>query len=119
MKTDNIAAPVDSAKEVVLAFIEALNNHDYDSAREYLNDSMTFVGVLGARNGADAYMDDMSRMKFEYDIKKVFVDGYDVCLFYDINMGKATIFCCGWYHLESGKISTFRVVFDPRPVLSN
>jgi len=32
-------------------------------------------------------------------------------------MGKETIFSCGWYQLSGGKISTFKVVFDPRPVL--
>lgn len=119
VKDTNVAKVATDARKVVLSFIDALNNHDYDGAREYLNDNMTFVGVMGARNGADAYMDDMSRMKFEYEVKKVFVDGNDVCLFYDIDMGKANIFCCGWYHLESGKISTFRVVFDPRPILNS
>ena len=115
----DIVTTATGARNVVLSFIDALNNHDYDGARRYLNDNMTFIGVLGARNGADAYMDDMSRMKFEYEIKKIFVDGDDVCLFYDIDMSGKTIFCCGWYHLEGGKISTFRVVFDPRPVLNN
>jgi limonene-1,2-epoxide hydrolase len=119
MIKDNAVATGRDAKEIVLKFIDALNSHDYDTARNYLNDNMTFVGVLGARNGADAYMDDMSRMKFEYDIRKTFADDNDVCLFYDINMAGKTIFCSGWYHLEEGKISTFRVVFDPRPVLGN
>jgi hypothetical protein len=62
----------------------------------------------------------MKKMKFKYDIKKTFVDGEnDVCLFYDINMGGVTIFSCGWYHLEKGKIKSFKVIFDPRPLLEH
>jgi hypothetical protein len=78
---------------------------------------MSFRGVLGSRDGAEAYFKDMKNMKFKYDIKKTFVDGNDVCLFYDIDMSGKAILTCGWYHVENGKISSLRVVFDPRPVL--
>lgn len=106
-----------NAKETVLAFINALNAEDFTAAREYAQEDLTFVGVLGTRNGADAYFADMSRMKLKYDVKKVFVDGDDVCLLYDIAMGDKIIFSCGWYQLINNKINSFRVVFDPRPLL--
>ena len=105
------------AREIVLNFIDALNNEDFDAARACLDENMSFLGVLGTREGAGNYISDMSRMKFKYDIKKVFVDDSDVCLWYDINMGEKTILTSGWYHVENGKIRTLRVVFDPRPVL--
>jgi len=106
-----------NAKTTVLAFIEAMNREDFDKAREYVNEDLDFIGVLGTRHGAGAYFEDMKKMKFKYDIKKAFADGNDVCLLYDIDMGKTTIFTCGWYQLAGGKINTLRVVFDPRPVL--
>ena len=56
-------------------------------------------------------------MKFKYDIKKAFEDGNDVCLLYDITMPGPTLFTCGWYKVENGKINWFKVVFDPRPLL--
>jgi len=107
----------DKAKTTVLAFIEAMNKEDFNKAREYVNEDMNFIGVLGTRHGAAAYFEDMKKMKFKYDIKKAFADGDDVCLLYDIDMGKTTIFTCGWYQLTGGKISTLKVIFDPRPVL--
>lgn len=107
------------AREIVLAFIDALNEENFNEARSYVNDDFSFVGVMGSRNGADAYFKDMEKMKLKYDIKKVFIDGEDVCMFYDIDMGAATIFACGWYHLTNGRINTFRVVFDPRPLLKD
>jgi len=106
-----------STKEVVLSFIDALNNMDFKAARGLVNNDMSFVGVLGSRNGAEAYFNDMERMRLKYDVKKAFVDEDDVCLLYDLTMADITLFGCGWYHLEGGKISSIRVIFDPRPIL--
>jgi limonene-1,2-epoxide hydrolase len=105
------------SEKVVMAFINALNDEDFTTAREQLADGMRFDGVMGSRDSADAYISDMTRMKFKYNIKKLFADENDVCLLYDINMGAVTIFTCGWYHVEDGKISSLKVVFDPRPLL--
>jgi len=106
-----------NTKEVVLSFIEALNNRDFKVARSYVNDDMSFVGVLGSRDGAEAYFNDMERMLLKYDIKKVFAEEDDVCLLYDFTLSGVTLFGCGWYHLKNGKISSLRVLFDPRPIL--
>jgi hypothetical protein len=73
--------------------------------------------VLGSRNGATAYFNDMEKMKLKYDVKKSFVSGNDVCLLYDITMSGITIFGCGWYHVQCNKINSLKVVFDPRPVI--
>lgn len=105
------------AKEIVMACINALNEEDFKAARKYMADDFSFKGVLGSRDSAEAYFDDMKKMKLKYDIKKVFVNENDVCLLYDLDMSGETIFGCGWYHVEDGKIISLRVIFDPRPVL--
>jgi limonene-1,2-epoxide hydrolase len=107
-----------STKDAVLSFVHALNNEDFSEARNYVSDQMSFVGVMGSRDGAQAYFRDMENMKLKYDIKKVFVDGADVCLLYDITISGAKIFTCGWYQVEGGKIKSIRVIFDPRPLLA-
>lgn len=107
------------AKDIVLSCITALNHGDFNAAKGLVAENMTFLGVLGSRNGAEAYFRDMERMKLKYDIKKVFADNNDVCLFYDLHMSDLIIFGCGWYHVENGKITSLRVVFDPRPVLEH
>jgi limonene-1,2-epoxide hydrolase len=106
-----------SAKELVNSFIQAMNEEDFATARSYVRDDFSFAGVLGSRNGAEAYFKDMEKMRFKYDIKKTFADGDDVCLLYDINMQGTTIFTCGWYQIKDGKIASLKVVFDPRPIL--
>jgi predicted ester cyclase len=106
-----------NSREVVLAFLDALNRSDFDAARKYVADDMKFVGVLGSREGGDAYFRDMKHMRLKYDIKKVFADGDDVCLFFDVTMAGVTVLCAGWYQLSNGKIRLYRVIFDPRAVL--
>jgi hypothetical protein len=117
MKTGEETLEKTGTEKTVMAFINALNSEDFAAAREQLADGMKFDGVMGSRDSAEAYIIDMKRMKFKYDIKKLFADETDVCLLYDINMGGATIFTCGWYYVDDGKIVALKVVFDPRPLL--
>jgi limonene-1,2-epoxide hydrolase len=105
------------AKGVVLTFINALNAEDFDTAKNCVHDDLVFEGVLGTRDGAEAYFRDMEKMRLKYKIKKAFQDGNDVCILYDINMSGTDIFTCGWYQVEHGRIKSLKVVFDPRPVL--
>jgi hypothetical protein len=106
-----------SAKAIILACIKALNEEDFDTARTYASDDMTFVGVLGSRDSAQAYFDDMRKMKLKYDVKIAFEEGDDVCLLYDLGISGITLFGCGWYHVRQGKIDSLKVLFDPRPLL--
>jgi len=104
-------------KEIVLACVNAINAEDFDTARTYVTGAMQFKGVLSARDGGDAYFDDMRKMKLKYNVLRAFKDGDDVCLLYDLTMSGLSIFGCGWYHLSDGKIDELKVLFDPRPVL--
>lgn len=115
--TDEPSTQSVTAKDVVLSFIKALNMEDFVAARICVHDDLTFEGVLGTRKGADSYFNDMEKMRLKYNIKKVFQDGNDVCLLYDINMSGTEVFTCGWYQLETNKIKSLKVVFDPRPLL--
>ncbi|MCZ4242749.1 nuclear transport factor 2 family protein [Pedobacter punctiformis] len=106
-----------NAKVVVLDFLNALNTENFDLAKEQLDENMTFKGVMGERTGADNYINDMKKMKFKYNIQKLFADDHEVSVFFDINMGEKTIFSSGWYTLENEKIKSIKVLFDPRPLL--
>ena len=106
-----------NAKYTVMSFLKCLNEEDFEAARKYADDDMNFDGVMGSRNGAEAYFEDMKKMKFKYHLLKTFADGDDVCILYDITMSGITIFTCGWYKVEHHKITSIKVVFDPRPLL--
>ena len=51
------------------------------------------------------------------DMKKIFADGNDVCVLYDLvtNTPIGTAFVCEWYQVKGDKISSVRTVFDARP----
>ena len=106
-----------NAEETVLTFIDDLNKEDFGAARKLLSDDMSFKGVMGSREGADVYMKDMGQMKIKYKVKMVFTNGDDVCVMFDFTQGGKTLPGCGWYQLEMGKIGTYTVIFDPRPLL--
>ena len=106
-----------NAKVVVQIFLNALNEENFDLAKEQLASDLHFKGVMAERNGAEAYMADMQKMKLKYLVQKVFAEGNDVCTWYDIDMAGKTIRCCAWYKVEDEKIKSFEVIFDPRPVL--
>jgi len=106
-----------AVENTVRGFLDALNEEDFSEARNFLSDDVRFTGVMGSRDGGDAYIADMRKMKFKYDVKQIFENGNDVAVFYNIDMGGKVIFCAGWYVLEAGKIKTITVLFDPRPLL--
>ena len=118
MITDNPSQRENSlAADTVLSCVEAVNKGDYKEARTYVSDQMVFLGVLGSSDGGDAYVDYLELKKIRYQVHKVFAEGDDVCLLYDLLMGGKAIYGCGWYHVKDGKINMLRVVFDPRPLL--
>lgn len=107
----------DYAMTIVLDFIKALNKEDYKKARTFLSDYVIFTGVLTSRNGAANYLQDLERMKIKYAIKKVFMEGSDICLIYDLTISGLSIYACGVYEVVAGKIGAVRMVYDPRQVL--
>lgn len=105
-------------RQTVLSFLKAMNTEDFASARKCTETKLSFLGVLGAREGADAYFRDMEKMKLKYDVKQIFTDGNYVCVIFDISMAGAKTTSCGLYHVETGKITSIRLIFDPRPILA-
>jgi hypothetical protein len=81
-----------SAKEIVMEFLQAITGEyrDFKTARSYVK-----------------------------DIKKVFADGDDVCILHETNLAKppAKVFTSLWFHVDGGKISSLRALFDPRPFI--
>jgi limonene-1,2-epoxide hydrolase len=103
-------------REVVLSYIRALDGQDYDNARRHLNDEVRVKGPAGEMFSKPKEFIDMLRSYHgKYDLKKVFTDGNDVCLLYDLKTPQATVFMCSWYQVNDGRIMSIQTVFDPRP----
>jgi SnoaL-like domain len=117
---DIIAMPTvtDHAKEIVLDLGKAINEGNFHLARKYVSDDMRYVGPFGTREGAEAYLEEIERLRLKFDIQKLFAQDNDVCALYDITVAGIKIFACGWFQIKSGKVTSLRVVFDPRPLLA-
>ena len=108
------------AKKVVLAYIKALDNQDYNAARSYMNDRLLIKGPGESFDKPEKLLKILQSSHAKYDVKKAFVDGDDVCLLYDLTSSTppVTVFMCSWYHVKGGKISSIWTIFDPRPFAS-
>jgi hypothetical protein len=109
------------SKEIVLEFLEALNRKEFKSARSYVSDKVTYMAPLNSFNGAEPYFKYVEHLNLpKLDIKKVFTEGSnDVCVLWEVNYSSppAPIFVSAWYQVHDGKISSMKLVFDPRPLL--
>jgi ketosteroid isomerase-like protein len=103
------------AREVVMSYIQAMDRRDYAAVRQYLRESVFIKGPGGeAFRSPDEFLKMMELQRGRYDVRKVFVDGDDVCLLYNFVTDRATVFFCSWYQVKGGKIASIETIFDPR-----
>src|SRR5712691_127303 len=106
--------------EIVEGYRAALGKGDFATARTLMQDNMSFQGPLDTFNTADQYLEAARKLASiiqHVDVKKVFVNGDDVCVLYDMvtNTPAGTAFIAEWYRVDGGKISALHAVFDARP----
>jgi hypothetical protein len=107
-----------SAKEIIMEYIQAAERRDFKSARTYLKDDVSYVSPINSFNRADAYLKYFESLHLpKFDIKKIFSDGDDVCVLHETTLTTPllTSFASVWFHVDGGKIGSIKVLFDPRP----
>ena len=109
-----------SAKEIVMEYLQALvERRDFQSARSYISDNILYVSPLNSFDRAEPYLKYLEHLNLpKLDIKKEFADSNDLCILHELNFGTppVTSLVCSWFHVDDdGKISSIRLVFDPRP----
>jgi hypothetical protein len=103
-----------------MGYEKALGSGDWAQARTFLRDDLKFKGPIAEYDRPEPYIEDLKRLHNivkDVQMKKVFADGDDVCLLYDMvtNTPAGTAFICEWHHVSGNKIASIRVVFDARP----
>jgi len=103
------------AREVVVSYIKALDGQRYEDALALLHDKVRIRGPAGETFGKPLdFIEMLRKYQGKYDVKKVFVDGDDVCVLYDLRTNGPTVFMSSWYHVRDGRIVSVQSVFDPR-----
>jgi SnoaL-like domain len=107
------------ARTVVETYFTAWQSNDFATMRSVLADKLEFTGPLDTFDNADAYQQaiaGLSQMKTDIVVRKTFVDGPDVLTWYDLHTRIAEPApVAEWSHVDNGKITAVRVVFDARP----
>ncbi len=97
-----------------MSYIEALDRQRYDGALKHLHDRVRIRGPAGEAFGKPLdFIEMLRKYKGKYDVKKVFADGDDVCVLYDLKTVGPTVFMSSWYQVKEGKIISIQTVFDP------
>jgi YHS domain-containing protein len=109
--------------EIVERYVTALYAGDYETARQYLAQDVSFRGPAASFSSADDYLKATQhavRAVKHVDTRKVFVDGSDVCIFFDLHIEHPveSIAIADWYHLEGGKIASIHSILDTGPFTS-
>jgi hypothetical protein len=101
-------------RDVVMSYIGALDGLDYDGALRFLSDKVRVRGPAGETFGAPmGFIEMLRRYHGRYEIKRVFADGDDVSLWYDLKTTGPTVFMASWYQVRGGKIVSIQTIFDP------
>ena len=110
-----------SAKDIVMEYLRAAERRDFKSARGHLSNNISYVSPLNSFDKAEPYLKYFEHVNLpKLDIKKGFADSNDVCILHELKVGTppVTSLVCTWFHVDDdGKISSIRVVFDPRPYI--
>jgi hypothetical protein len=115
----NIKSSGKSAKDIVVDYLQAAERRDFQSARGYLSDNLSYVTPFNSFDRAEPYLKYLEHLNLpKLDIKKEFSDSNDLCILHEYRVGTppVTSLVCSWFHVDDdGKISSIRNVFDPRP----
>ena len=103
----------------MMEFVQAAEHQDFQTARGYLKENVSYVSPLNSFDRAEPYLKYnlhlyQTGQLAKFDIKKEFADSNDVCILHELN----SQLVCVWYHVDDdGKISSVKVIFDPRAFL--
>lgn len=107
------------ARSLVENYFHAWQRNDFAAMRSMLDDSLDFTGPIDAFGNADAFLQSikgLSQVKDDLVIKKIWADGPDVLVWYDLHTKMAPPApVAEWHHTSNGKVTAVRAVFDARP----
>ena len=88
-----------STKEIVMEFIKATERRDYQSARGYLKDNVSYVSPVNLFDRAESYLKYNLHLYetgqlVKFDIKKEFTDSNDYCIIHEYNSQLVCVVSC-------------------------
>jgi ketosteroid isomerase-like protein len=105
-------------REIVERYHEAWGRKDFEAARGFLHDDLSFTGPIDTFDNADDYLAAVQRlapMVTGVDVKRILGEDDDVVVLFDLLTVKGPAPVAEWYRVRDGKIGAVQVYFDARP----
>jgi YHS domain-containing protein len=109
-----------SATDTVEQYLRAFYAGDHEVARRYLSDHLVFSGPGASFRSADQFLRASAHAAKSVSTvqpHKVFVDGQDVAVFYQLVLNEApgSIEIADWYQLDGEVITSILTILDTAP----
>lgn len=109
------------AGDIASSFLRAYYQGDVEAARQLLADDVSFEGPAASFTGADLLIASSAHVApsvKRLEIRKVFIDNQDVCVWYDVHLldHSVTSFAVAqMFVLHERNIAATRMIFDNAP----
>jgi ketosteroid isomerase-like protein len=107
-------------KTLALAYLNAVGKQQYDEVEALLAPEVQFRGPSVTRTSAADYLGALKRLgaiHVRNDVKRVFVDGDEVCVIYDFvtDTPAGALPTIEWLRFDGGRIRSIDLYYDQLP----
>jgi ketosteroid isomerase-like protein len=104
---------------IALAYLNAVSTKELDQLDAIVSPDVHFVGPARTMNGRDSLIAALRRISAIHvrnDIKRVFIDGNEVCVIYDLVTDTiGALPTIEWLKIADGRIQSIRLYYDQLP----
>jgi ketosteroid isomerase-like protein len=107
-------------KTLALAYLDAVGRQQYDKVEALLAPDLQFKGPAMTRTSAQDFIGALKRLAAIHrgnEVKRVFVDGDDVCVIYDFvtDTTAGALATVEWLRFDGGRIRAIDLYYDRLP----
>ena len=107
-------------RTLALEYLEAAGKQDYDRVEQLLRSDVRFKGPAMTRTSAHEFIGALKRLSAIHvrnDVRRVFVDGDDVCVIYDLvtDTTVGALPAIEWLRFDGERIGAIDLYYDRLP----
>ena len=107
-------------KKLALEYLMAVGSRDYGRVEQLLVPDLRFRGPTMNRSSAADFIGALKRLgaiHVRNDVRRIFVDGDEVCVIYDFvtDTAAGSLSTIEWLHFDGGRISAIDLFYDRLP----
>src|SRR5262245_27754477 len=120
MKEDTMTTTNTDRKTLALNYLDAVGKQQYGKLAGLLADDLHFKGPTMTRTSAGDFIGALKRLgaiHVRNDVRRVFVDGDEVCVIYDFvtDTSAGALATIEWLHFDGDRIRSIDLYYDRLP----